>query len=58
MKHWSEETAWQPLSDLAARLKARAEACYRAGQDADGAHDELIAVEHRLRMAQRRRADG
>jgi hypothetical protein len=60
MSHWTEETAWQPLSEIAARLKARAEACYRSGRDddADAAHDDLIAVEHRLRMAGRRQAHG
>lgn len=56
MKHWSDETRWQPLADIVAALKVRTEAAYRAGRDdeADAAHDELVAVEHRLRMAERR----
>lgn len=56
MTHWSEETSWQRLSDVAARLKAQAEAAHVAGRDDDAgtAHDDLVAVEHRMRMAARR----
>ncbi len=56
MKHWSDETRWQPLADVVAGLKAKVEAAYREGrdEDADAAHDDLTAVEHRLRMAERR----
>jgi hypothetical protein len=56
MTHWSDETSWQRLSDVAARIKARAEAAYVAGRDdeADAAHDDLVSVEHRMRMAERR----
>jgi hypothetical protein len=56
MKHWSDETRWQSLTEIVAGLKAKAEAAYREGRDADAdaAHDELTSVEHRLRMAERR----
>jgi hypothetical protein len=52
MTHWSDETAWQRLSDVAAQV----EAAYVAGRDdeADAAHDDLVSVEHRMRMAERR----
>ena len=38
--------------------KARVEALYHAGEDdaVDRAHDDLVAAEHRLRMAERRHA--
>lgn len=56
MTHWSDETRWQPLAEVAARLKEKVEAAYVAGRDdeADAAHDDLVAVEHRARMAERR----
>jgi hypothetical protein len=56
MKHWSDETRWQPLAEVVAGLKAKVEAAYATAQEADldAAHDELVAVEHRLRMAKRR----
>lgn len=56
MTHWSDETSWQRLSDVAARIKAQVEAAYVAGRDdeADAAHDDLVSVEHRMRMAERR----
>jgi hypothetical protein len=62
MKHWSDETRWQPLADVVARIKARAEAVHRAGADdaAEAAldeHDDPVAAEHRQRMAERRRRD-
>lgn len=58
MKHWSEETRWQPLSEIVGQMKARVEALYRAGEDdaVDRAHDDLVAAEHRLRLAERRHA--
>lgn len=60
MKHWSDETRWQPLAEVAARLKAKVEAAYVAGRDdeADAAHDDLVAVEHRARMAEQRARRG
>jgi hypothetical protein len=56
MKHWSDETRWQPLADVVATLKARVEAAYTTAHedDLDAAHDELVTAEHRLRMAERR----
>jgi hypothetical protein len=56
MKHWSDETRWQSLAEVVAGLKAKVEAAYRSGHedDADAAHDDLVAVEHRLQMAERR----
>lgn len=59
MTAWSDETRWQKLADVAARLKAQAEAAWRAGpgEDADAAHDDLVAVEHRMRMVERRSRD-
>lgn len=56
MKHWSEETNWQPLSEAVKSLKAKVEAAYYHGdeQTADQAHDDLICAEWRLRQAERR----
>lgn len=56
MKHWSDETRWQPLAEVVATLKAKVEAAYATAHEDDlaAAHDELVAVEHRLRMAERR----
>jgi len=56
VKHWSEETNWQPLSEAVSRLKAKVEAAYYHGdeQTADQAHDDLICAEWRLRQAERR----
>lgn len=55
MLHWMDETRWQPLSEIVARLKRRVEAAIEAGDSFEGelAHDELTAAEHRLRMAER-----
>lgn len=60
MKHWSEETRWQPLSAVVAALKGKVEAAYYRGDEAeaDAAHDDLISAEHRLRMAERRQERG
>lgn len=57
MTHWSDETCWQSLAEIAAKLKSRAEEAYWAGDDskADTAHEDLVAVEHRMRMAERGR---
>ena len=57
-RHWSEETCWQPIAEVVERLKARVDAAIAARDDAagDAAHEELIRAEHRLRMAERRRA--
>ena len=55
--HWSEDTDWRRLGDVAARLKAKVEAAYHEGrgEGAETAPEDLCAVEHRLRMAERRR---
>lgn len=55
MKHWSEETNWQPLSVAVAALKRKVEAAYYHGQEdeADAAHDDLVRAEWRLRQAER-----
>lgn len=60
MKHWSEETGWQPLSVAVARLKRKVEAAYYYGRDdeADAAHDDLVRAEWRLRQAERRKDRG
>ena len=57
-RHWSEETRWEPIAEVVERLKARVDASIAARDDAggDAAHADLIAAEHRLRMAERRRA--
>lgn len=54
--HWSEETDWKRLSEAVAALKAKVEAAYYAGDDAEAgaAHDDLTSAEWRLRQAQRR----
>jgi hypothetical protein len=59
-KHWSEETDWQRLSDIVARLKGAVDAGIFDGDEfaAEVAHDDLISAEHRLRMAERRRDRG
>jgi hypothetical protein len=56
MKHWSDETRWQSLGEVVAGLKAKVEAAYATAHedDLDAAHDDLVAAEHRLRMAERR----
>lgn len=56
MSHWSDETRWQAIGDVVAAMKAKIEAAYATAHrdDLDAAHDELIAVEHRQRMAERR----
>jgi len=60
MKHWSEETSFEALGSIAARIKARVEAAYVAGkaEEADTAHEDLVAVEHRMRIAERRARRG
>lgn len=60
MKHWSEETNWQPLSAAVAALKAKVEAAYYRCDDAEAgaAHDDLVSAEWRLRQAERRRDRG
>jgi hypothetical protein len=57
VKHWSEETNWQPLSAAVARLKRRVETAYHhcQEQEASDAHDDLVSAEWRLRQAERRR---
>lgn len=57
MKHWSDETRWQPISAAVHRLKRKVEEAYYycREDEADAAHDELVGAEHRLRMAERRR---
>ena len=57
MKHWSEETNWQRLSEVVANLKARVDDAIARRDDFNGEaeHDELIRAEHRLRMAERGR---
>lgn len=57
MKHWSEETNWQPLSEAVAALKRKVEAAYyRCDEEtADAAHDDLMGAEWRLRQAERRK---
>ena len=58
--HWRDDTDWQRLSDVVARLKARVEDAIAARDDFEGglAHADLLDAEHRLRMAERRRARG
>ena len=60
MKHWSEETQWQPLSVIVDALKRKVEAAYYRSDEAaaDAAHDDLLSAEHRLRMAERGRKNG
>ena len=60
MKHWSEETKWQPLAAVVAKLKARVDAAIAARDEftAEAAHDDLVSAEWRLRQAERRRGDG
>ena len=60
MKHWSEETNWQRLSDVVDRFKAKVNAAIAARDDATGeaAHEDLVAAEWRLRQAKRRRDRG
>ena len=55
MKHWSEETNWQRLKDIVARLKQKVDAAIvdRDEFTAEAAHDDLVSAEHRLRMAER-----
>jgi hypothetical protein len=55
IKHWRDETRWQPLSEAVDVLKRRVEALYHACQDdqASDAHDDLTACEWRLRQAER-----
>lgn len=56
MKHWTDETRWQPLAEIVAGMTAAIEAAYATAHedDLDAAHDEMVAAEHRLRMAERR----
>lgn len=59
-RHWSEETSFERLSEIVARLKARVDDAISARDDfaGDAAHEELINAEARLRMAERRRDRG
>lgn len=60
MKHWSEETNWQRLGDVVARLKDKVNAAIAAYDNDAGeaAHEDLVAAEWRLRQAERRRDRG
>lgn len=60
MKHWSEETNWQRLSEVVDRLKEQVNAAIEARDDFAGeaAHDDLVSAEWRLRQAERRRDRG
>lgn len=53
MKHWSEETKAGPLKAKADELKAAIElAVYECrDEDAEALHNDLVAVEWRLRRA-------
>ena len=55
--HWREDTDWQRLGDVVARLKGDVEAAIEARDESAGAaaHDDLISAEWRLRQAGRRR---
>jgi len=54
-KHWSEETSWRKLSDVAEELKSRIEQNFHKDDDtASEAHDDLVCVEHRMRIAEGR----
>lgn len=57
MRHWTEETNWQPLSAVVSRLKRQVEEAYHycREQEADEAHDDLVRAEWRLRQAERSR---
>jgi len=60
MKNWSEDTDWQRLSDVVARLKARVDDAIAARDEFTGetAHHDLICAEWRLRQAERGRERG
>jgi hypothetical protein len=60
VKHWSEETNWQRLSDVVQALKARVEKAIVDRDDFDGeaAHNDLTSAEWRLCQAERRRDRG
>ena len=57
-RHWTEDTNWQRLSDVVARLRVQVNAAIAARDNDAGqaAHDDLIRAEWRLRQAERRRA--
>ena len=57
MRHWSEETNWQPLSAVVECLKKKVDAAIAARDEftAEVAHNDLVSAEHRLRMAERGR---
>lgn len=57
MKHWSEETNWQRLSEAVQRLKHKVDAAYYQCDDetASAAHDDLVRAEWRQRQAERTR---
>jgi len=57
---WRDSTDWQRLGDVVASFKRKVEAAYHACDDdaAGQAHDDLTAVEWRLRQAERSRDRG
>lgn len=56
MRHWSEDTNWQRLSEVVERLKRRVEDAYFRSDEAraEQAHDDLLSAEWRLRQAEKR----
>lgn len=57
-RHWTEDTNWQRLGDVVARLRAKVNAAITERDEEAGqvAHDDLVRAEWRLRQAERRKA--